>query len=182
MKFTATPLTGAWVIQPEPFHDGRGFFARTWCAREFADRGLKTSVAQRSISFNERRGTLRGMHYQVAPHEETKLIRCLRGAVYDVIIDLRPESPTFREHFAVELTEENLLALYVPERFAHGYQTLEDESEVEYQMTEFHHPDAARGVRWDDPAFGIDWPIADPIIKERDASYPLIQDVPLDAR
>ena len=182
MKFIATPLTGAWVIEPEPFHDERGFFARTWCAREFAERGLETAVAQRSISFNERRGTLRGMHYQAAPHEETKLVRCLRGAIHDVIIDLRPESPTFRQHFAVELTEENLLALYVPERFAHGYQTLEDESGVEYQMTEFHHPDAARGVRWDDPAFGIDWPIADPIIKERDASYPLIQDVPLDAR
>lgn len=182
MKFTETPLAGAWVIEPEPLHDVRGYFARTWCAREFAEHGLETVVAQRSISFSERRGTLRGMHYQASPHEEVKLVRCLRGAIHDVIIDLRPESATFREHFAVELTEQNHLALYVPKRFAHGYQTLEDRTEVEYQMTEFHHPDAARGLRWDDPAFGIDWPVPDPILKDRDDSYPLIQDLPLDAR
>lgn len=182
MRFTETPLAGAWVIEPEPFTDERGFFARTWCAREFAAHGLETTVAQRSISFTERRGTLRGMHYQAAPHEEIKLVRCLRGAIHDVIIDLRPESATFHEHYAVELTEQNRLTLYVPKGFAHGYQTLEDGTEVEYQMTEFHHPDAARGVRWDDPAFGIGWPIPDPIIKDRDDSYPLISDVPLDAR
>lgn len=174
MIFTETPLAGAWLIDLEPHRDHRGFFARTWCAREFGEHELDIRVAQRSISFTERRGTLRGMHYQAPPHEEVKLVRCVRGAIHDVIIDLRPESSTYLEHFAAELTEGNRRALYIPERFAHGFQTLEDGTEVEYQMTEFFHSDAGRGLRWDDPAFGIEWPISDPVILERDASYPLV--------
>ncbi len=129
-------------------------------------------MAQSSLSSNFRRGTLRGIHYQAAPHEETKLVRCVRGAIFDVIIDLRPESPTFRRHIAFELSHRNGLALYVPRGCAHGFQTLDDDTEVWYQMSEFHHPESARGVRWDDPAFGIAWPIAAPILLPRDAAYP----------
>lgn len=174
--FTPTPLAGAWLIDPEPFRDERGFFARTWCAREFSERGLETDVAQRSISYNRRRGTLRGMHYQTAPHEEVKLVRCIRGSIFDVIIDLRPESPTFLEHFSVILSEENRRALYVPRQFAHGFQTLDDDTEVEYQMSEFYHSDAGRGLRWSDPAFSIDWPVPEPIILDRDDMYPLVEE------
>lgn len=129
-------------------------------------------MAQCSLSASFKRGTLRGLHYQVHPHEETKLIRCIRGAILDVIVDLRPESPTFRRHFSVELTQPNRLALYVPTGCAHGFQTLADDTEVWYQMSEFHHPESVRGVRWDDPAFGIEWPIAPPILLPRDAAYP----------
>jgi dTDP-4-dehydrorhamnose 3,5-epimerase len=170
--FSPTGLAGAFIVAPEPRTDSRGFFSRTWCAREFAAAGLEFQVAQCSLSSNARRGTLRGMHYQAHPHEETKLIRCVRGAILDVIIDLRPESPTFRQHVSVELSHPNRLALYIPRGCAHGFQTLEDDTEVWYQMSEFHHPESACGVRWDDPAFGIAWPIAPPILLPRDAEYP----------
>jgi dTDP-4-dehydrorhamnose 3,5-epimerase len=170
--FTETKLRGAYVIEPERVEDERGFFARAWCRREFVARGLNPAVAQCGISFNRKKGTLRGMHYQVAPHEEVKIVRCTRGAVYDVIIDLRPESPTFKRHVAVVLSARNRKMLYVPERFAHGLQTLEDETEVFYQISEFHAPESARGVRWNDPAFAIEWPPAERTIIGRDATYP----------
>jgi len=172
MLFTETQLTGAYIIDPERIADERGFFARTWDRHEFAARGLLTSLAQCNISFNARRGTLRGMHYQAAPYAETKLVRCTAGAIYDVIIDLRPESPTLRQWLAFELSADNRCMLYIPEGFAHGFQTLTDRSEVFYQMTEFYAPDYARGVRWDDPAFGIVWPEAPQVIAARDQAYP----------
>jgi dTDP-4-dehydrorhamnose 3,5-epimerase len=170
--FTETKLRGAFIIEPEPVEDERGFFARAWCRREFAARGLNSTVAQCGLSFNKKRGTLRGMHYQVAPYEEVKIVRCTRGAIYDVIIDLRPESPTFKQYIAVVLSAENRKALYVPERVAHGLQTLEDETEVFYQISEFYAPESARGVRWNDPTFAIEWPPAERTIIERDATYP----------
>jgi len=172
MHFIETPLAGAYIIEPEPIEDHRGFFARAWCARDFAERGLETRVAQCSISYNARRGTLRGMHFQVAPHEETKVVRCTRGAIHDVILDLRRDSPTFLQHVAVELTAENRRSVYIPRGLAHGFQSLVDDTEIYYQISEFYAADAARGVRWDDPAFGISWPIAPPIIVERDRTYP----------
>jgi dTDP-4-dehydrorhamnose 3,5-epimerase len=170
--FTEAPLKGAFVIEPEPLADTRGFFARTWCQREAEKHGLNPRLVQCSVSFNLRRGTLRGLHYQAAPHEEAKLVRCTTGAIHDVIVDLRPDSPTFRGHFAVLLSAKNRRMLYVPEGFAHGFQTIEDGTEVFYQMSEFYSPQSARGVRWDDPAFGIVWPAADRIINERDRAYP----------
>jgi dTDP-4-dehydrorhamnose 3,5-epimerase len=172
VKFTPTPLAGAWLIAVEPHEDERGSFARVWCAREFGAQGLDTRLVQASVSLNRRRGTLRGMHWQASPHEETKLVRCTRGAIYDVIIDLRTDSPTFTHHYAAELTADNRLALYVPPGLAHGFQTLADDTEVLYQMSAFHVPEAGRGVRWNDPAFGIRWPIAAPILNQRDATYP----------
>ena len=172
MIFTETKLKGAFIIEPERLEDARGFFARAWCQREFAAHSLSPRVVQCNISSNKKKGTLRGMHYQAAPCEEAKLVRCTMGAIYDVIIDLRPESPTFTHHVAVVLTAANRKMLYVPEGFAHGFQTLEDDSEVFYQMSEFYVADHARGVRWNDPAFGIQWPIAEPIILERDRNYP----------
>lgn len=172
MRFIETEIKGAFIIEPELIEDERGFFARTFCQEEFKAHGLNFRVVQCNISFNKKRGTLRGMHYQIAPYQEAKLVRCTRGAIYDVIIDLRPESPTFKQWIAVELTAENRRMLYVPEGFAHGFQTLEDNTEVFYQMSEFYHPECARGVRWDDPAFGIEWPIITPILSERDRSYP----------
>ncbi|HET9986326.1 MAG TPA: dTDP-4-dehydrorhamnose 3,5-epimerase [Longimicrobiales bacterium] len=172
MIFTETPLAGAYLIDPEPIEDERGFFARAWCRRELEALGLETRVAQCSISYNRRRGTLRGMHYQAAPFEEVKVVRCIRGSIFDAIIDLRPGSPTFGRHFAVELGAEDRRALYVPRGFAHGFQALEDATEVHYQISEFHSPEHARGVRWNDPAFGIRWPIPDPVILDRDAAYP----------
>lgn len=173
MIFHETKLKGAFVIAPERLEDERGFFARAFCQREFAVRGLEFEVAQWNVSFNRTRGTLRGMHYQIAPHEEAKLVRCTRGAMYDVIIDLRPESATFKRWTAIELTAGNGLVLYVPKRFAHGFQTLEDHTEVFYLMSEFHHPELARGVRWDDPAFGVAWPAVERrIISSQDRSYP----------
>lgn len=171
MIFTETALKGAFLIEPELVPDTRGVFARTWCQREFAARGLNERLVQCSTSFNINKGTLRGMHYQVPPFEEVKLVRCTMGAIYDVIIDLRRESPTFKEHFAVVLTPANRKMLYVPEGFAHGFQTLEDSTEVFYQMSQFYAPECARGVRWDDPAFHIKWPIDVPIISERDRRY-----------
>jgi dTDP-4-dehydrorhamnose 3,5-epimerase len=172
MMFEGTVLPGVFLIRPEPRADVRGFFARTWCADEASAHGLNPRVVQCNVSFNRLRGTLRGMHYQESPHSETKLVRCTRGAIHDVILDLRPDSPTFRRWAAFALTSENRLGLYVPEGMAHGFQTLEDDTEVFYQMSEFYAPGSARGVRWDDPAFTITWPIPDPILSERDLSYP----------
>jgi dTDP-4-dehydrorhamnose 3,5-epimerase len=170
--FRETPLAGVVILEPEPQEDERGFFARTWCAREFAAHGLNPRLVQCSISFNKRKGTLRGMHYQAPPAQEAKLVRCTAGAMYDVVIDLRPRSPTRLRHLAVTLSAANHRMLYVPEGFAHGFQTLEDGTEVEYHMTEFHWPECARGVRWNDPAFGIQWPDPHPIILARDRDYP----------
>jgi dTDP-4-dehydrorhamnose 3,5-epimerase len=170
--FTETPLPGAFVIEPEPLEDSRGLFARTWCRREFGARGLETRIAQCSTSLNKKKGTLRGMHYQAPPFVETKLVRCTRGAMYDVIIDLRQDSPTFMRHFGLVLTSDNRKMLYVPSGFAHGFQTLEDDTEVFYQISEFYSPEHGRGVRWDDPAFAIRWPDDDRIIVDRDRSYP----------
>jgi len=170
--FTETALAGAFVIALERREDERGFFARAWCAREFAARGLEAQVAQCNLSYNRRRGTLRGLHYQVPPHEESKLVRCVRGAIYAVAVDLRAASATFRRHVATELTADNRVALFVPRGFAFGFQTLVDDTEVFYQMSEFYAPEHGRGVRWDDPAFGIHWPLPEPIMLERDRSYP----------
>jgi dTDP-4-dehydrorhamnose 3,5-epimerase len=172
MFFTETPLGGAFVIDLEPIEDSRGFFARTWCQREFAAHNLKSRLVQCSTSFNKQRGTLRGMHYQAAPYKEAKLVRCTAGAIVDVIIDLRPQSPTFRQHFTVTLTALNHKSLYVPEGFAHGFLTLEDSTELFYQMSEFYSPKHARGVRWNDPAFGIEWPATIAVMSERDCHYP----------
>ena len=173
MIFTETRLPGVFVVETEPRGDERGWFARGWCADEFRARGLDPRLAQCSISFNRRSGTLRGMHYQAAPHGEAKLVRCTMGAIYDVVVDLRPGSPTFRRWTAVKMTARNRHMLYVPEGVAHGFQTLEPDTEVFYQISEPHRPEAARGVRWDDPAFGIEWPGAAPrIMSGRDAGYP----------
>lgn len=171
MKFAATPLSGAYLIELEPAFDERGFFARTWCRDEFAAHGLSPVLSQCSLSWNKRKGTLRGLHYQAAPYEEAKLVRCSSGSIYDVIVDLRPESPTFKKWFAAELTAGNHKALYVPEGFAHGFQSLEDNSTVFYQITENYHADYARGVRWNDPEFAITWPISNPIVSPRDAAF-----------
>lgn len=171
--FTETKLKGAFIIEPERLEDGRGFFARTFCQEEFKVHGLNPRVVQCNISFNKKKGTLRGMHYQVAPHKEAKLVRCTRGAIYDVIVDLRPDSPTLKQWVAVELTADNRRMFYIPEGFAHGFLTLEDDTEVFYQMSEFYHPECARAVRWDDPAFGIKWPTAGQrIISAKDRGYP----------
>ena len=172
MRFVGTPLPGAFVIEAERFEDERGFFARTFCAREFAEHGLDPRVAQTNVSYNEKRGTLRGMHYQKPPHAEAKLVRCTRGAIHDVIVDLRPESPAYLGHFAVRLDEENRTMLYVPEGLAHGFLTLADRTEVAYQMSVPYSPEHGAGVRWDDPAFGIVWPEPVRVIIERDRTYP----------
>jgi dTDP-4-dehydrorhamnose 3,5-epimerase len=173
MIFTELDLRGAYAVDIEPIEDDRGFFARSWCANEFAEHGLTTRVAQSNVSFNRRQGTLRGMHYQVAPHAETKLVRCTRGAVYDVIVDLRADSPTFKRWVGLELSADNRRALYVPEGFAHGYQTLAPDTETHYQVSEFYTPGAERGVRWNDPAFTIEWPDpANAFLSEKDAAWP----------
>jgi len=172
MKLINLPLRGAHLIELEPVSDERGFFARTWCAEDFQQMGLNSKLAQCSISSNTRRGTLRGMHYQAAPHAEAKLIRCTAGAIYDVIVDLRPDSQTYCKWFGAELNSANHQMIYVPEGFAHGFQTLVDESEVLYQISESYRPELARGVRWNDPAFGIEWPISRPIISARDSAFP----------
>jgi dTDP-4-dehydrorhamnose 3,5-epimerase len=171
--FTETPLEGAYIIDLEPMEDERGHFARSFCREEFAPRGLKTNVAQCNVSFNRKKGTLRGMHFQSEPKAEAKLVRCTRGVIYDVILDLRPHSPTYCKWTTTELTECNMRMIYVPEGFAHGFQTLVDDTEVFYQMFECYSPGHANGVRWDDPAFGIAWPIENPILSDKDRSYPL---------
>ena len=172
MKFTPTELPGAFLVEIEPIEDERGFFARAWDGEAFAAHGLDPALAQCNISFNRRKGTLRGMHYQVAPHGEAKLVRCTMGALLDVIVDLRPDSPTFLRHVGVELSAANRRALFVPAGLAHGFQTLVDETEVFYQMSRAFVPGAGRGVRWDDPAFGIAWPEDERIISERDRLWP----------
>lgn len=173
MIFTEAPLKGAYRIEIEKYQDERGFFARTWCERELKELGLTSTMKQCNISFNSKRGTLRGLHYQEAPHEEVKIVRCTKGAIFDVIVDLRRDSPTFTHWFAVELNEENRNMLYIPEGFAHGFQTLSNGTEVFYQMSQFYIAQAARGVRWDDPMFGIEWPNVDKrIISDRDQQYP----------
>jgi len=172
MIFRETKLPGAFAIDLEPKTDERGCFVRTWCQHEFAAHGLNTKLARCSVSFNTRKGTLRGMHYQLAPHAETKLVRCTRGAIYDVIVDLRPQSPKFKDSFGIVLTAEKRDMLYVPEGCAHGFLTLEEGAEVFYQISEFQSPESARGVRFDDPAFGIAWPEKVEVISERDRNYP----------
>lgn len=172
MIFEETRLKGAYVIDPELRNDSRGFFARTWCVDEFEKHGLNPRLVQCNISFNRSKGTLRGMHYQVAPHEEAKLIRCTMGSIHDVIVDLRSGSPTFGQHVAVTLSAANRKMLYVPEKFAHGFVTLEDDTEVFYQMSEFFSQESARGFRWNDPAFGLRLPVEVAVISERDAGYP----------
>lgn len=170
--FIETALKGAFVIEPEKQEDVRGFFARTFCGAEFARYGLDATVVQSSVSFNRRKGTLRGMHYQVAPFEETKLVRCTMGSIHDVILDLRSGSPTYKRFFSVQLSAQNRKAVYVPHGFAHGFQTLDDDSEVLYQMSVPYSPEHARGVRWNDPAFAIEWPAAKRVMNERDRNYP----------
>jgi dTDP-4-dehydrorhamnose 3,5-epimerase len=174
--FTPTPLAGAVVIDVEPRGDERGFLARTYCEREFREHGLAMPIVQSNTIHNPAAGTLRGMHYQQAPHGEIKLLRCTRGAIFDVIVDLRPDSPTRLQWFGVELTADARRLLYVPEGFAQGYQTLADDSEVFYEMSHEYVPDAARGVRWDDPALAIDWPPAQRrIISQRDREWPPLE-------
>ena len=176
MIFTDTRVRGAVVIEPEPIADERGFLARCFCAREFEARGLNPRLVQCSISLTKMKGTLRGLHFQRPPHAEVRLVRCTAGALYDVIVDLRPESPTFRRYFGIELSARNHKMLYVPEGFAHGLQTLEDDTEVVYQMSEFFAPDAVAGVRWNDPVFAIRWPLEVTVICERDRTYPDFRD------
>ena len=172
MKFVEIELAGAYLIDIEKLQDERGFFARGYCSQEFAAQGLASRLVQSNISFNLKKATLRGMHYQVMPFAETKLVRCTRGAVYDVIIDLRRESKTFKKWFGVELTEENYRMLYVPEGFGHGFQTLADRSEVVYHVSEFYTPNAEQGIRYDDPQFGIRWPLNVQIISQKDKTWP----------
>lgn len=173
MIFKETAVKDAYIIEIERRTDDRGFFARTWCRKEFEAQGLNTNLVQANVAFNIKRGTLRGMHYQVSPYEETKLIRCTKGAIYDVIIDIRKNSPTYMKWIGVELTADNYKMLYVPEGFAHGYQTLRDNTEVSYQVSQFYAPNSEQGVRWDDPAFNIKWPETEKvIISEKDQAWP----------
>jgi dTDP-4-dehydrorhamnose 3,5-epimerase len=172
MRFVETPLAGVWLIEPERLGDERGFFARTFCSDELRMHGLAEKLVQCSLSYNAQRGTLRGLHWQAAPFEEQKLVRCTMGRVFDVAVDLRRESPTFKRCFSVELSAENRQQLYVPAGVAHGFQTLSDACELFYQMSVPYHAELSRGVRWDDPAFAISWPMAPTVISERDRRYP----------
>jgi dTDP-4-dehydrorhamnose 3,5-epimerase len=172
MTYHQTRLAGVFEIHLEPNLDERGFFARSWCQQEFRTQGLNPLLVQCNVSFNNREGTLRGMHYQANPSPETKLVRCTRGGIYDVVIDIRPQSPTFRQWIAATLTALNHHMLYIPEGCAHGFLTLEDNTEVFYQMSEFYNPELARGVRWNDPAFQVEWPAEVRVISERDRTYP----------
>jgi dTDP-4-dehydrorhamnose 3,5-epimerase len=167
-----TPIPGAYVLEPERKADERGFFARTWCGEEFASLGLEPRLAQCSVSYNLRAGTIRGMHFQREPHAEVKVVRCTAGSIYDVLLDLRPDSPGYLSWFSAELTAANRLSLYVPAGVAHGFQTLTEGSEVFYQISEPYHADLAGGVRWDDPTFGIRWPLPDPVLSARDRDFP----------
>jgi dTDP-4-dehydrorhamnose 3,5-epimerase len=177
MKFTETKLKGAFIIDLEPRSDERGFFSRSFCQKEFEAHGLKTTIAQANISFNYRKGTVRGLHFQFPPAAETKFVRCSRGAIVDVIVDLRPESPTYLQHVAVELTADNRRGLFVPERFAHGYQVLDDNTETTYQVGEFYTPSAESGLRYSDPRLGIEWPLPVTDMSEKDAKWPLLEEV-----
>jgi dTDP-4-dehydrorhamnose 3,5-epimerase len=180
--FTETKLSGAFIIELERREDDRGFFARAFCQNEFSDHGLKPVIAQANIGFNKQRGCLRGMHFQYPPAAETKVVRCTRGAVLDIIVDLRPESSTYLQHVSVELTADNHRAIYIPERFAHGYQTLADETETSYQVGEFYTPGAEGGLRFDDPALGLTWPLPVSEISEKDAAWPLLAEVEPEVR
>jgi len=175
MIFRPTRLKDVFEIEPEPHSDDRGFFARSWCQREFEDHGLNPKVVQCNVSYNARRGTLRGIHYQESPSAEAKLVRCTRGAIYDVVVDLRSQSASFAQWIAAELTADNYRALYVPEGCGHGFLTLQDETEVFYQMSEFYSPELSRGVRWNDPSFQIFWPRTVEVISDRDRTYPDFQ-------
>ena len=176
MIFTETELTGAFIIDIEPLRDDRGYFARVWCAREFEEHGLKTGLVQCNVAYNSKKGILRGMHYQQQPHAEVKLVRCTKGAVYDVIVDLREDSETFLKWTGVELTADNHRMLYVPEGFAHGYVTLQDDSELFYQVSQFYTPQAEGGIRWNDPVIGIEWPeLGDLHISEKDRLWALLE-------
>jgi len=173
MIFEKTALAGAFIIEIEKREDERGFFARAWCQEEFEAHGLNTRWVQANLAFSKKKGTLRGLHFQVGPYEEIKLMRCIRGAIYDVILDLRSESPTYMQWLGVELTADNHKMLYVPEGFAHGYQSLADNTEVFYPVSQFYTPGSERGVRWNDPAFGIEWPVTqNAILSEKDKSWP----------
>jgi dTDP-4-dehydrorhamnose 3,5-epimerase len=174
VNFTESPLAGAYIVDVNRLEDERGFFARSFCVEEFRGLGLATEMSQCSVSFNALRGTLRGLHFQAAPHEEEKLVRCTRGAVFDVIVDIRPESPTYRRYFGAELTAENQRALYIPKGFAHGFLSLVDETELYYMISVAHVPGAARGLRWNDPALNINWPFPPRVISNRDAEFPLL--------
>ena len=176
MRFTETPLAGAFVIDLERMEDPRGFFARTYCQREFAERGLHPKIVQCNVSWNRTRGTLRGLHYQAAPHEEAKLVSCSKGEVFDVLVDLRPDSKTFRRWFSIRLSADRANLVYVPEGFAHGFQSLVDDTVVFYQMSEFFRPELARGIVWNDPSLAIAWPVENPVVSERDAALPRISD------
>lgn len=182
MIFTETTLKGAFIIDLEPHSDERGFFARTYCRNEFAQHGLKTDIAQCNLSFNHRRGTWRGLHYQLPPATEAKLIRCVNGAIQSVIVDLRPQSPTYRSHIQVTLSAENRRAVYVPEMFGNGYQALSDGAVAIYQVSEFYTPGRERGLRYDDPALGIRLPLPVTLISEKDAAWPLLERQPVGAR
>lgn len=171
MRFSETRLEGAYIVEIEKLQDNRGFFARSWCKKEFEAQGLISRVVQANVSSNKKKGTLRGMHYQFAPYEETKLVRCTRGAIYDVIIDLRPDSPTYAQWIGVELTAENYKMLYVPENFAHGFQTLANDTEIIYQVSQFYTPGSEGGIRWNDPAFAIKWPLEVQVISDKDKSW-----------
>ncbi len=175
VRFTETIISGAWVIDPDPHADDRGRFMRAWCAREFAEHGLDFTPVQANIGFNVHKGTVRGMHFQIAPALEAKLIRCTRGAIFDAVLDLRSESLTYGKWYGTQLTPDNGKMLYVPERCAHGYQTLEDCTDVFYMASAFYTPSAARGVRFDDPAFGIQWPMAVTKISEQDRNWRLVE-------
>jgi dTDP-4-dehydrorhamnose 3,5-epimerase len=172
MRFTKAPLEGVWVVDLEPAADERGWFARTWCLREFRDHGIDFQPVQTNLSFNRRKGTLRGLHFQASPHEEAKLVGCVAGRLFDVIVDLRPTSPTRGRWASLELGGEEGRLLYVPAGFAHGFMTLEDSTLVTYQMSRFFEPSSARGIRFDDPALGIAWPHLDPVVSAKDRSYP----------
>ena len=174
MIFSETALSGAYIIEPEKINDQRGSFARVWCRRELEQHGLKGDLAQSNIGFSYRKGTLRGLHFQRAPHREVKIVRCTRGSMFDVIVDLRPESPTYQRWFGVELNDENRRMIYVPEGFAQGYMTLADNTEMNYHTSEFYSAEAASGVRYDDPVIGIRWPLAVTVISEQDRNWPLI--------
>ncbi len=176
MKITKTPLQGAYVFGVDRIEDDRGFFGRAWCKNELAEHGLNTDLAQANVAFNNTKGTLRGMHRQLAPHAEVKVVRCSRGAVFDAIVDLRPDSPTFTNWFGLELSAQNHLSLYVPKGFGHGYLTLEDNSEVHYQVSDFYAPGHEAGCRWNDPAFGIEWPdTGGYLISDKDQAWPDFQ-------
>jgi len=177
MRFTETKLAGAFVLDLERREDNRGYFARAFCQHEFAEHGLNTRIAQANVAFSRERGTLRGMHFQFPPAAESKLVRCTRGAIVDVIVDLRPESRTYLEHVAVELDEENGRALYVPERFAHGYQVLAEDTETSYQVGEFYTPEAEGGLRYDDPRLGLEWPLPVTELSDKDRGWALLDEI-----